>query len=230
MKKLFLLLLLIKTVNFINGQNLFVEYDVKREVMGAPKELNVPPVDLTCYYYKKANRVISFLKADYLKDYPGGVFYIKESSSIGHSFTLYRDTLQAISYFALDSMILRTHTEGGLEENDNRWFYYDEDYRQWQKLDETASIQGMQCHRAILKADNGTPMAEIWYNPEIEMPVGMRNLINVPGLIVKATYFGTHETFTLKSFSTTSDIPDEVFWPKEFNYPFKKYRDLKRKK
>lgn len=230
MKKTLLINILFLFGMNLSAQNLVAQYDVKREVMSAPKELNVPPVDLTCYYYKKANRVISFLKADYLKDYPSGVLYFKENSSIGYSFTLYKDTLQAISNFDLDSMILRIHTEGGLEENDNRWFYYAKDYRQWQKLDEIASIQGMQCHRALLKADNGTPIAEIWYNPEIEMPVGMRNLINVPGLIVKATYFGTHETFTLKSFSTTSDIPDVVFWPKEFNYPFKKYRDLKRNK
>ncbi len=230
MKKLFLLLLLIKTVNFINGQNLFVEYDVKREVMGAPKELNIPPINLTCFYYKKSNRVISFLKADYLKDYHDGVINVDMNNNEVHSNYLFTDSIQGISYFAIDSLILRMHLGNGFGYNDNSWLYYDADFFLYQNLNETATIQGMNCYKAIITAGNGNSVAEIWYNPEIEMPVGMRNLINVPGLIVKATYFGTHETFSLKSFSTTTDIPDEVFWPKEFNSPFKKDRDLRRKK
>ncbi|MBS1928619.1 MAG: hypothetical protein IT254_11780 [Chitinophagaceae bacterium] len=210
------------------SQNLVAQYDVKKEVMGAPKGLNIQPLNLTCYYYKKADRVISFLKADYLNSYPKGFMKIENGANTWYNFILNTDSIQGISYFSLDSMVLRTGKLSGI--NENQWQYFDADYRQWQKLDETISIQGMQCHRAILTTDYGTPIAEIWYNPEIEMPVGMRNLINVPGLIVKATYFGTHETFSLKSFSTTTDIPDEVFWPKEFNSPFKKDRDLRRKK
>jgi len=230
MKKISIIFIFFFISGKLSAQNMVAQYEVKKTIKGASKDLNVPPVNLTCYYYKKGNRIISFLKADYLKEYPNAILRIETGENNGQNFSLYSDSIQGISYFDLDSMILRTRVIGGLESNDNRWYYFESNYRRWNIFPDSLNLQGMECKRAIELSDNGSPIAEIWFNPEIPMPVGMRNLINVPGLIVKATYYGTSETFTLKSFSTTEDIPDSVFWPKEFNEPFKKQSDLRLKK
>lgn len=189
MKKVALIFFLFFLSHHLIAQNLVAQYDVKRTVTGTPKELDIPPLNLTCYYYKKGNRAISFLKADYLKDYPNAVLSVDQPGQKNYNFFLNSDSIQGISYFDMDSLLLRTHSGEPGAYDENRYYNYAKDYRQWQMLNETQIIHGMHCKLARLFGTNGTPIAEIWYNPEIEMPVAMRNLMNLPGLIVQATYF-----------------------------------------
>lgn len=205
-------------------------YQVKRSLLGVPENISIPPLDLTCYYYKKGNRVISYQKPEYLQEYPNGYVEVQTGEYSSHSFSILTDTIQWLSYFNLDSMILRFRSNQTVLETENKFLFFGSNYRKWEIFDQATEIQGMQCKKAITYLRNGSPYCEIWFNPEIEMPVGMRNLTNVPGLIVKATFFNSSEEFTLKSFSTSPDISDAVFWPKEFNEPFKKERDLRLKK
>lgn len=211
-----------------NTQNLVATYDVQREVIGTPQGISLPPLTLTGYYFKKNNTIISYLTADYLKEYPDGYVEIKE---LNHIIELSKDSIQALYYVNLDSQIYRYRTPGFDISTGNRFFYFDADVRTWEITGSTELINGILCTHAIQYNRKRNITAEIWFSYEFTiMPVGMRNLLNVPGLIVKAKFHGTRETFTLREFSTSLEPKDEIFWPQEFNEGFMKEGDLRKVK
>lgn len=212
-----------------NTQNLVATYDVQREVIGAPQGVSLPPVNLTGYYFKKNNTIISYLTADYLKEYPNGHLEIKE---LNHTIDLFTDSIQALFYVNLDTQIFRfRHQVFEIDNPENNFFYFDVDVRTWEITDRTELINGILCTYAIQYNTNRNIIAEIWYSSEFPiMPIGIRNLLNVPGLIVKAKIHGTRETYTLREFSTSHVPNDEIFWPKVFNERFNKKADLRKVK
>jgi len=140
------------------------------------------------------------------------------------------DSIQYINYFQLDSFITRVHFSPLVGVYKNIFRFFDPDYVQWVVQEGTYIINGISCKHAIsYSKQTNAPAFEIWYNEDIEMSIGPLNLFNVPGLVVKAKIHGMRTTLILKEFSTT-DVPDDrVFWPEEFNAPFKKQPDLRRK-
>lgn len=107
-------------------------------------------------------------------------------------------------------------------------FYYSPDYRSWQIFDSTKIINGLPCKYANTKSRSGGILCDIWFYPEIPMPVAFHSLINVPGLIVEANYYNTKESFTLINFEQEVPINPNIFWPRLFNEPFKKIKDAKK--
>lgn len=229
MKTLSIILFSFLLTKVCNTQNLVATYDVQREVIGAPQGISLPPLNLTGYYFKKNNTIISYLTADYLKEYPNGYVEIKE---LNHFIELLKDTIQALYYVNLDSQIYRyRHRVFGSDNPENNFFYFDTDVRTWEITERTELINGILCTHAIQYNSKRKITAEIWFSYEFTiMPVGMRNLLNVPGLIVKAKIHGTRETYTLREFSTSHEPNDEIFWPKVFNERFNKKGDLRKAK
>ncbi|RZK14403.1 MAG: hypothetical protein EOO43_16390 [Flavobacterium sp.] len=211
-----------------NSQNLSVHYHVEREIIGLPDGVAHPPLSLTGYYYKKGNKIISYLRPEYLKEFPQGELRLESEN---HTVGLFSDTIQSICYADLDSMILRYRFASLPGENENINRHFDLDFREWSIQKATEIIHGMECRHAIQFNTSGDKVnAEIWYYPDISMPVGFANLLNVPGLIVKAKLHGTRETYYLKEFSTSTEPKDNLFWPKEFNERFTTKSDLRKKK
>lgn len=226
MKSFIIILILFFFSNFCKAQNLVAIYDVQRDVMGAPEGVSLPPLSLTGYYYKKNNTIISFLKADYLKLYPEAIIEIKE---LNHVIGLDKDTIQAIFYVDLDSLIFRYRISYNEDYSQNNFFYFDKDARNWEISDKTETINGFLCTYAVQYNSSRNILAEIWFANDFPiMPIGMLNLLNVPGLIVKAKFTGTRETYTLKEFSTFIEPNEDILWPKQFNERFHKKNDLRK--
>jgi len=227
-KKISLVTLLLLLFSLSYSQNLTATYSIKREITGLPEDISVEPLNLTGLYYKKGNRIISYQKADYLKTYPENRIIIKD-----YSILIYTDSIQ--NYYAadLDSLVMRYRYSQMTGENQKNYFrHFEMNFRKWEITNDSAYMSGLPCKKAILYyfGSNKTKYCEIWFYDGIEMPIGVLNLINVPGLIVKAYFYGTHETYDLIDYNTEADIPGAVFWPKEFNEPFKKEPDLKLKR
>lgn len=211
--------------NPVSAQNLTVLYQAEQDVIGAPKDANLSPLPFTGYYFKKGNAIISYIKPEF--NYPDGIINLAEYN---HVIPVNNDPRQIISYYQLDSFIYRYHIRPIKGIHENIFFYFDPGYFQWEVQEGSYMINGIECRHAIRYSEMNNGVAfEIWYNEDIEMPIGPLNLFNVPGLVVKAKIHGLRTTLTLKEFSTTDVPEDKVFWPKEFNAPFKKQPDLRSK-
>jgi len=66
MKLLFSLLISLFCVCNISAQNLSITYHADKEILGVPEGVNLPPLSLTGYYFKKGNYIITYLKPNYL--------------------------------------------------------------------------------------------------------------------------------------------------------------------
>ncbi len=207
-----------------NSQNLAATYSIQREFLNLPEDISIAPLELTGVYYKKNNRVISFQKADYLTKYPESPIVIND-----HLILIYTDSIQNLFAADLDSMILRNRFSAMPGQYENCFRNFELNYRKWEISNDSALINGLWAKRAVQYRKNGSKSAEIWFYEGIQMPVGICNLLNVPGLIVKAYFYGTHETYNLLSYSSGESIPDEVFWPDVFNEKFVIYPPLKNK-
>lgn len=216
-------ILLLFLCSISKSQNLTATYSIKREFIGLPEDVSIDPLNLTGVYYKKNNRIISYQKADYLKTYPESPIVIKD-----HLILIYTDSVQ--NYFAadLDSLVMRNRFSPMPGQYENCFRNFEINYRTWKISKDSTYINGLWCKKAIQYRKNNTKSCEIWFYEGIKMPIGVCNLMNVPGLIVKAYFYGTLETYDLIDYRTDTNIPDEVFWPKEFNEKSNIYPALKK--
>jgi len=206
------------------SQTVSAQYEIKRTRKAAtsdnPEALMT--LNLTGYYYRNGSNSIFFCRPDYLKNYPDAIYQPGNMS-------LLNDSLQNITYANLDSLLIRYRVGASNGLSSNVMYNYAPDYRSWEIYDTVRIINGLPCKYATTKSRSGDILCEIWFYPEIEMPVSINTLINVPGLIVEGTYFNTQETFKLAHFDLDVPFSQDVFWPEYFNEPFKKMPDAIKK-
>jgi hypothetical protein len=179
---------------------------------------------------KKGNRYICYSKPLYLDKYPNGYIDYQFDGDPPISYGIPVDSFYTIQYADLDSMIIRYHHHssniagiGGR----NNYFTFEPGFRQWNILNETRTINGLLCQKAIIAGRNST--FEIWFAPDISVAMGPVTLMELPGLVVEAVFPELNETWSLKEFSTGRPMDDTEFWPSPFNAPFRFINHLKRK-
>jgi len=218
MKHTLTLILLLLIRHILPAQEFTAKYNVTRTVLSnGNKSHEVAILKFNGYYYKKDKTVISFYKPLYLNEYPGGAVTEKENDFNYHSYNLEMDTLQAISYCNFDTMILRYRN--AITGNFTNLF--EAGIHEWKIFPEIQTIHGLTCQRATLQLPNGSPYCQMWFAVDIPLQIGFRNLLDMPGLMVEGENFGTREKYMLESYSFEAPINNEIFWPKEFEEPFK---------
>lgn len=226
MKHIILGVLFLAFYSAINAQQLSATYDINRTVVSRIAGNNnstVADLKLIGYYYLKGNKVISFSKPLYLNDFPTGSIVEKENDFMYHTHSLIMDTIQGISYFNLDSMIFRTRMQfSGLnQEGVNYVSSFSNGVNKWEVFPETRQINNLVCQRAILKKRDKI-VCDVWFAKDIQVPITFYGFADLPGLLVEGEMMRTQEKFSLKSYTFDKSIPDSIFWPAEFNEPFKK--------
>lgn len=197
------------------AQNFSAIYSVEHTTTVNTSEMQTASVTLgyTGYFYKSGNKYISFFKPLFLDKYEDGSFEIAP----GHSVNITMDTIQAISYIDLDSNIVRTRTDM-VKINKVRKFV--PGLIKWQIMPETKNINGLDCQRALMDFNGKTNLCEIWFCSDINIPVSLRNLPDLPGFLVEANYYSAKETYKLVSYKIEDSISENTFWPLEFKEPF----------
>lgn len=205
------------------SQHLTANYEVIHELYGIMNGEKVKIEDLKSegFYFWKDSRIISFIRPTYLANFPKG-YIERNQGSASYSFSLVMDTIQDLRYASLDSGILRARDYlSTLEyEGTNRVFGFKFGKKKWVIFPDEKEIMGVVCKRATFTS-GGTLISEIWFSPDIPTPVGPFNLTDPPGLIFEGEYFTIHKKFKLKKYSFEEEISDNVFWPRQFNEPFK---------
>jgi len=208
-----------------NAQVFSARYKVTKQIELKDENDKTIVIDLpySGFYFAKDFKVLSYIKPLYLYKYPDG--YLKVNNM---SYQLDMDSLQFLCYANLDSFILRRRIKKMVGECENILNEFEKGVMKWALESESKIKLGLTCKKATCHNPNtNKPYCEIWYSTEIPMPIGINNLLDVPGLIVEATFFNLSETYELLSYSFTESIPDEIFWPDEFNEPFIKKDKLK---
>lgn len=178
---------------------------------------------------KKGNRYICYAKPMYLDKYPDGYIEFQFEGGYQTRYNIPADSLHAIHYADMDSMILRNHYSSNMAGfgGRNSYFTFEPGFRQWNILNETRTINGLLCQKATIAGRNST--FEIWFAPDISVAMGPVTLMELPGLVVEAVFPELNETWSLKEFSTGRPMDDTEFWPSPFNAPFRFINHLKRK-
>jgi GLPGLI family protein len=197
------------------AQNFNAIYSVERIITVKTSGLKTLSTTLNYngYLYKSGNRYISFFKPLFLDKYEDGSLEIVP----GHRVEINKDSVQAISYVDLDSNIVRTRTD---LVKINKLRSFTPGYIKWQIMPETKNINGLECQRALMDFNGKTNLCEIWFCSDLNIPVSLRNLPDLPGLLVEANYYSAQETYKLISYKLEDSIPRNIFWPAEFKETF----------
>lgn len=207
---------------------LVANYQVTKDIdlsHSSQKDLNL---SYKGYYFQKGNRSFSFIKPEYLALYPKGFIPLPSENFgiIEHSLCI--DTIQQINYIHHDSLLFRGQANfTGGKKGENVYFTYDRDFYEWKLVNETKVIEGLQCQRAQrFNIGNGTVIWDGWFATDIPVNYGIENIINAPGLMVEGHSIGAKTHYKLISYEINVPVDDTIFWPAEFNQPFKFRRHL----
>ena len=232
LKPYFFILILLLFVLTTKGQSFEARYKVLQdvEVNIDTKILKVTTLESTGFFYKKNNQYIYYEKPNYLKKYPDGVIITSITPEHQLNLSLCMDTIQRINYTAMDSLVLRNRVDMGGKGNVD--FNYVQKFElnvfNWVFQTETKEIQGLKCQKATLSI-NGNPEWSVWFCPDIPLQAGISNILDLPGLVVEAENIPTKTYYYLDYYTTTTNIDDNVFWPKEFLQRFETLPDRKRR-
>ncbi len=200
------------------AQNLEVHYNAKsiRQMPLTDGKVKVIILDYEVIVYQSDSNIISFIKPQYLLDYPSGQIITQNGEASYSILKLDMDTIQKVNLYR----------------NKNKQFwYYDNESSQyftnnyklgttkWKLFPETKEINGLNCKHAITYNGGDTTKIfhDIWYYPNIAMGYGLFNLKDAPGLVVECNNPILNLTYTLKYFKKDEPINSTIFWPAEFN-------------
>ncbi|MEO5967905.1 MAG: hypothetical protein ABIP68_03565 [Ferruginibacter sp.] len=217
MKMFFLAFILLLTRPLI-AQNFTANYLAEFIVTPEKGDFKLP---YKVEFYSSENKVISFWKPLYLNEYPNGYVNLNNKN-----IAIRMDSITDVDYVSLDSLIYRSYHFL------NEIRKYKPEYYKWDLLPETRNINGLICQKATwvpMGSKNNEPKAEIWFCPDIPMPVSLMGMWNLPGLMVEINYYGFY-TAKLTDYSFTSKISSDVYWPALFNKPFKASMNFENKK
>lgn len=208
-----------------------VEKDITVELDNGTNR-KVATLEYAGHLYRLDNRYMFFKKPLYLQQYPSGSVQARLSETNTHEFALPMDTVQGISYKAMDSLLFRYRFDmSGKDKVKNNYVQaFEPGFQQWQFLPDTKEINGLKVQKAVLNNKaSGEPIWEVWFCADIPMEAGPSNIVGLPGLMVEGISFPFKEKYSLQSYAGNSNFPDHVFWPGEFGQPFVTRPPVKRK-
>lgn len=216
-----------------SGQTFEARYKVVKDIFSSDNKGGqklLASLDLEGFLYQKNGRYISFKKPLYLEKYPLGRIDIKISDNNISSISLYMDSLQTISYIDTDSLVLRNRNDNSGTGNTHFNFFrkFEPGIQQWNLSADSKEMNGLKCQKAQLFSAAGTLVYEAWFCPDIPMGAGPMNTCDLPGLIVEMKCLPFNEYWVLEKYTRGAVFDDSVFWPAEFNQPFKEQRPVKR--
>lgn len=226
MKFINLLFLVIITFN-LSAQTITANYSVTKAVTYNDEkgtENFVAVLKYDGFLYASNNKFISFLKPLYLKDYPKGeIPILSKQNNESNAYGVRMDTLQEIQYIALDSLIMRFRFHKNPEGyHSNFMREFEANYQKWEILPETKTIQGLQCQRAkLFHPKKAQLIFDVWFYADIPVQVNFSNIIGLPGLVIEGELIPEKIKFALKKYELDVPISKHIFWPNEFNEPFK---------
>lgn len=154
-----------------------------------------------------------YLRPLYLKQYPDG--YILND---GKPISILMDSIQQYTVVNLDSMKIWTK---------NAYSYLKIKLEKdcclfWKILPEKKILNNLVCQKAVWSdIENGELYGEIWFCPDINIPVSLFNIVDAPGLVVLLNFYGFAKA-ELKEFSFEKSVDSSLFWPQSFkNAKFK---------
>ena len=224
------------TTNESIAQTFQANYQVTRNMSlsaGAPTAGKTLALAYDGLLYSKGNRTISFCRPLYLDEYPTGTVEVDNPEGGTVTNNLHMDSVQALAYVDLDSMIMRNRSDGSgrnlKRTNTTREFEWG--IRKWHLLPDTKIISGLSCQKAVLYRSGGSGeiVYEIWFCPDIGQQAGPRGLTDLPGLVVELQVVPFDEHWSLQSYVFNTPLSDSLFWPNEFNEPFKRLAKLGRR-
>lgn len=233
--KLALSIIFLSVAASSTAQSLIANYQVTRAFSlsrGTSNDANELELSFEGALYTKGNKTISFCRPLYLNEYPTGTV---DSDVPGQGIVttyLFMDSIQALNYVNLDSMIWRSRNDrsGSNRPRTNILREFETGSQKWHLLAETKVISGLSCQKAVVyrNGNSGEIVYEIWFCPNIDQLVGPRGLRDVPGLVVELTVVPFKEHWSLQSYVENAPVNDQLFWPKEFDQPFRKMAKLRR--
>jgi GLPGLI family protein len=232
MKPLFAFYFLLITLKGLS-QNMKAEYAVTTNIYyndesGNKKSAGVLKYD--GFFLRNNKKYISYIKPLYLNEYPNGNVQLigSDNNSLGVNVCL--DTCQYLCYVSLDSFIIRNRFQKALDGKiSNQVRNFEPNYQKWELLSEIKNIQGLKCQRARWVNSAGTILYDVWFCEDIITDCNFNGLMGLPGLIVEGECIPWNQKFVLLKYTTNIKVDDSVFWPKEFNEPFKHFGTIRKK-
>ncbi len=186
-------------------------------------EKNIANLELDGFLYQQKNKFIYFNKPLYLDKYPDGYIDVNIDRNNVNKIAIVMDTIQSIRYFDLDSSISRSrfnipgpgnygiNVKSNLKKNNINW----------QFLQDTKEINGLKCQKAQFINRNSKLQWIVWFCPDVAAFGGPDYITGIPGIVVEGENKISNETFVLESYNNNISLPDNIFWPKEFDQPFR---------
>jgi GLPGLI family protein len=216
----------------LKAQNLYATYNRKVAPYNVEqaKSMPLPILEYIWHLYIKNNKVYSYFEPLYLEKYPDGIVKYKpdENSVIGQQI-LSTEKKQVIQTIDFDTLITRTFisappgTFNGKHQicdGSRSYFNFIRPFQPWLFLNETKTIQGIECQHAKLYNRENELEWDLWFAPGIPIPGATLGLYDLPGLMVEGIGIKSNTSYSLLSYSTEINIPDETFWPECFDGNF----------
>ncbi|MFN4007456.1 MAG: GLPGLI family protein [Chitinophagaceae bacterium] len=227
MKRIVLLTYMLSSIVIATAQNITASYKVTMlrtisDADGLPAKTF--DVNYDGYLYTTNTRCISYLKPLYLKDYPDGTIDINTNDHGSIGLTLSTDTIQYVYYISTDSLIMRHRTDSNnklIDKPSNSVRKFDPNYQNWQILPEIKVIAGFTCQRAKWLSPTGSINFDVWFCSDIPCNNNFFGLIGLPGLVIEGKIPAYNLSFNLQNYRMNEPINDAIFWPAEFNEPFR---------
>lgn len=215
-----LIALIVISGTCIQAQDIKAIYRVKTTVSLKQADINNSVIlDYEGFLYKSEGKHIYFQKPLFLNKYPTGNLVFEQTGQV-YLYPLWLDSIQRISYNNTDSLIFRTRNDMSGENAKNDYYVrrFELGVHEWKLLPETKEINGLFCQRAkYFDPVSNELMWDVWFCPNIEINYGPGGIRDLPGMVVEASNLITKESYYLESYNNSDSIPNNVFWPDEFN-------------
>lgn len=184
---------------------------------------NIATLDFDGFLFQSKSRFIYYKKPLYLGTYPDGFIHVSNSNDNEMQIGVVMDTIQGLRYLDFDSLITRSRMDvsgingGGL--NVKRTLK--KGIITWKYTGDTKEINGLKCQKAEFINANGERQWVVWFCPDINVLAGPAGIRDLPGLVVEGENIITNERYVLISYKSNVVLPESIFWPNEFNQPFR---------
>jgi GLPGLI family protein len=210
----------------VNAQTLEAHYKIFKSLYTTTENgirKNIVNLDFDGFLYQQKNRFIYFNRPLYLDKYPDGCIDITIDENNISKIGVPIDSLQDIRYIDFDSLISRSRFD--ITGSENRGFNVKGNWKpgriKWQFLSDSKEMNGLKCQKAQWVNANGKLQWVVWFCPDVPVLGGPGYITGLPGIVVEGENKITNEKYVLVSYTSNVNLPAGIFWPQEFNEPFR---------